>query len=324
MRTIEKEWDIIGHSQIFSFLKRSISQRKLAHSYLFSGPSHVGKKTMALQFAHLLLQSVPSQKTSFNNHPDLSIIHPVKQIGISDIRDVKKFMTLTPHTAHVKVCIILQADKMTEEAGNALLKLLEEPPKGSFFILISSQVSKIMKTILSRCLILPFSYVPRRELELSLIQHRKMKLSDFQEMYPFFMGRPGLYLQDHRDSLYQLFSKSFSIFERLHRASIFEKLELAERLQKMSQHLPIIFDHWIMIIRDVYIMKKYTKNLVFHKHRINDIKKIALLYNVPFSKQGLSKLFRLLRIIHETSTLLGKKSSGQNKKLALENLVLSF
>src|SRR3989344_1509912 len=131
----------------------------LGHAYLLTGQDTAGKKSFAEDICTLLTGN------GFENNPDLKLIQPDKEkdiykVYIENIRDLKSFMSLKPHSSEYKLAVIEDADVMTTEAANAMLKILEEPPKKSVLILISSTPRMLLKTILSRCETVVFPPAP--------------------------------------------------------------------------------------------------------------------------------------------------------------------
>lgn len=168
--------DIIGQSSVVKSLKNSISGGRIAHAYLFCGPDGVGKSIAASIFASALncrkggnepCGICPScLKANDGNHPD--IIHTKTQkasISVEDIRNLQMDMQMKPYEDGVKVFIIHDSEKMTEQAQNALLKILEEPPSHVIIILLTSNRYSLLSTIVSRCRILNFSRAPEDDIE---------------------------------------------------------------------------------------------------------------------------------------------------------------
>src|SRR3989338_1402826 len=133
-----------------NYFENLLRNGSLGHAYLFTGQDAAGKKLFAEDICTLLTGK------GFDNNPDLKFIRPDIEkddykIYIEDIRSLKSFMALKPHSSEYKLAVIDNADAMTLEAANAILKILEEPPKRSTLILISSKQGVLPKTILSRC-----------------------------------------------------------------------------------------------------------------------------------------------------------------------------
>jgi DNA polymerase-3 subunit delta' len=156
--------DIKGHDSVKFFLKKILSSGELSHSYLFFGPDSVGKRLTAVTFAKALNCLVAKDdacgtcascvKIDSKNHPDVSFIEVAEKkdaIGIEQIRDLEERSSLRPYEARKKVFIIQDAHLMTEPAANCLLKTLEEPPRDSIIILVTSRPEELLLTVRSRC-----------------------------------------------------------------------------------------------------------------------------------------------------------------------------
>lgn len=175
-----------------TYLRQALRQGRLSPSLLFSGPEGIGKRTVALETAKVLLggpshlarspssndlTSCPGcrtcEKVSGGAHPDLLIVDGAYQsaltrskadvqrsLKIETVRTVGKFLSLKPLEGHSRVAVLDDADILTLEAANALLKILEEPPAGTQLILIALDPRNLPSTIRSRCAHLPFRPLP--------------------------------------------------------------------------------------------------------------------------------------------------------------------
>lgn len=172
--------DIQGQDTAIQMLKNSIANNHVSHAYLFQGPEGVGKRTTALAFAQTLnclnmsandktqglfceeTEELPPgdacgnclscRKVKSANHPDIHIIEPEKNsIKIEQIRKLRSNVFYKCYEGRYQVIIIDGAQYMTIEASNSLLKVLEEPPENTIFILVSSEPGKLADTIISRC-----------------------------------------------------------------------------------------------------------------------------------------------------------------------------
>ncbi|NPV53586.1 MAG: DNA polymerase III subunit delta' [Firmicutes bacterium] len=184
--------EVVGQPETLRLLQRALETGRIAHAYLFAGPSGVGKKTLALCFARALnclrtdmdctdkdnesgpddkpgkpgnragffapCGTCPScRKIANGNHPDVKVISPDgASVRIDQIREIKREMSYRPYEGRYRVWIIEDCDKMTEQAANSILKVLEEPQERTVFILLASNVLSILPTIVSRCQILRF------------------------------------------------------------------------------------------------------------------------------------------------------------------------
>ncbi len=160
---LKKFSEIIGQKQAVTLLKRAIKRGRLSHAYLFYGMRGIGKQTMAYTLAGALLCKsskeekpckvcVACKKLSKNIHPDFLLVYPEKkEITISQIRRISEFIKYRPIEGAYQIIFIKEAEKMNQEAANALLKSLEEPPSYTIFILLTQNPSQLLPTIVSRC-----------------------------------------------------------------------------------------------------------------------------------------------------------------------------
>lgn len=159
--------DIIGQEQIKEHLQNALSTGKISHAYIINGEKSTGKEFIAKVFAMALqcekgeidpCQECHSCKQALtNNHPDIiRVVHEKPNtISVDDIRaQVNNDVGIKPYSGPYKVYIINEAEKMTPQAQNAILKTLEEPPAYAVILLLTSNVNSLLPTILSRCVVL--------------------------------------------------------------------------------------------------------------------------------------------------------------------------
>jgi DNA polymerase-3 subunit delta' len=171
-----------------SFTSRYLAN-KLHHALLLSGASGIGKYRLAQELGSALLCKAPTELGACEtcsscllriagNHPDLYILESEKQLGVDKIREGIAKLSGTAQMSGNKVLLIPNADTMTEAAANALLKTLEEPTANTYLLLITSSVTKLMPTILSRC---EKHALPLPSLALSLNYLRENGVEDASE-----------------------------------------------------------------------------------------------------------------------------------------------
>ena len=137
------------------YLSNSIKSNMISHAYMFEGPSGVGKNTMARDLATTLLE----MENLFNSPDYIEITPDGNSIKIAQIRKLQSDILVKPYKSY-KIYVIDEAQKMTVEAQNALLKTLEEPPKYAIIILITNNKESLLDTIKSRCEIIKFTPIP--------------------------------------------------------------------------------------------------------------------------------------------------------------------
>jgi len=157
--------DIQGQQSAITFLRGALATNRVASAYLFAGPEGIGKTTTAFAFALLLNCEGPvdgdacmrcdsCRKIFDGNHPDIYLIGPEKEgraIKIDQVREIERQIAFSPVSARYRVMIIDPAERMTDEAANAFLKTLEEPPPRNVFILTVKDPGDLFPTIVSRC-----------------------------------------------------------------------------------------------------------------------------------------------------------------------------
>ncbi|WP_311678855.1 DNA polymerase III subunit gamma/tau [Sneathia vaginalis] len=166
---------VFGQEYIKKSIQNALDQNKLAHAYLFSGPRGVGKTTIA----RIIAKSVNCMKNGISSKPCLSCencvsiaegnnldiieIDAASNRGIDEIRSLKESINYQPVRCRMKVYIIDEIHMLTNEAFNALLKTLEEPPKHAIFILATTEINKLPDTIISRCICYNFKTLSENE-----------------------------------------------------------------------------------------------------------------------------------------------------------------
>jgi DNA polymerase-3 subunit gamma/tau len=153
--------DVVGQEHITRTLGNAVKFDRIAHAYLFCGPKGTGKTSTARILANLVNCVNPIDGETdgncqiciaFANNPiDMIEIDAASNRGIDDIRDLREKIQFTPNLFKYKIYIVDEVHMLTEAAFNALLKILEEPPKHAIFILATTESQKVPETIVSRC-----------------------------------------------------------------------------------------------------------------------------------------------------------------------------
>ncbi len=171
---------IIGQKEVVGSLERALSENRVGHAYIFTGPAGMGKKTIAHLFAGLLLcdapkdgktcgKCIPCQLFENDSNPDFhSIDTDETSIGVDMIRGVQGDVAIKPMYSKRKVYIVEDASKMTEQAQNCLLKTFEEPPEYVVIILLTANYEALLETVRSRAQQLHFKKYTRDQVRQAL------------------------------------------------------------------------------------------------------------------------------------------------------------
>ena len=234
---------IIGNNKIKQILEATILTKKYLHSYLFTGKEGIGKKLFAIEFARYILYGNESPETmgpgckpvpivsELDNHPDFKIIEPEgSSIKIEQIRMIQAKIAEKPIESTKKVYIIDEAEKMTIDAQNCLLKTLEEPPEYGIIILVCSNENMLLSTIKSRCTKLTFSDIPKEELK-NYIEEEMVDLAD---------GSIGKALKFKENQ--EIYKNVRQVFENIEKYDKIDYIKSADILYRSKDSIQEILD----------------------------------------------------------------------------------
>ena len=241
---------IVGNDQIKEALSNSIKNQRLSHSYLFLGISGIGKKILANELAKQILND------KRENHPDLISIEPDgNSIKIEQIRWLQKKIQEKPILSDKKVCIIDNAETMTLEAQNCLLKTLEEPPEFATIILIGTNESAFLSTIKSRCMMLRFKPIEEEKIKEYMQKNYQMIniTKDYLSMCQGSIGK-AILLKDKQNQ----YDKIIEIIENLDKKDIIEIIKLSEILYQSKEEIYEILEYM-----NILLLKKAKENLLY-------------------------------------------------------------
>ncbi|HWF90021.1 MAG TPA: DNA polymerase III subunit delta' [Pyrinomonadaceae bacterium] len=192
--------ELIGNSRVKAMLKRMLVSDRLPGAMLFTGEEGIGKKLFALEIARALncrtlndgeacgvcSSCVRIRKLNYptrddadewtqiiwTDHPDVGlVVAPKRVLRVEQMRQIEKEANFRPFEGKARVFLIDEADKLNDASANALLKVLEEPPRTSHLILITARPAMLLPTILSRCQMIRFSPLTPGEIESHLVKN---------------------------------------------------------------------------------------------------------------------------------------------------------
>lgn len=261
--------DIIGNEKAKEILKRSIISNRTSHSYMFLGVEGIGKKLVSKEFAKSILCLENSKhetgmycnkcksciEFTSSNNPDFIYIEPEEnKIKIDQIRNMQLKVSEKPIISQNKVYIINDADTMTKEAQNCLLKTLEEPPEYVTIILIGTNEENFLATIRSRCTKLYFDKIQNNDIRKYLIQNNIEELpEDLLEMADGSIKK-AIEISENKESYYSI----EKIINNLENYDIIQILNLAEELYKSKEAIYSILENI-----SIMLLKKSRTNAKF-------------------------------------------------------------
>lgn len=233
---------IIGNEKIKQELEQTVNLNKMSHSYMFVGTEGIGKKLVAKEVAKMLLcLNEPKYcghcksciEFESGNNPDFQIIEPdERSIKIDQIRQMQRKILEAPIISNKKVYIIDDADLMTEDAQNCLLKTLEEPPEFVTIILIGSRENNFLSTIKSRCTIIKFQDIEKYQIK-TYLQDKYGMNNISENMLEIFQGSIGKAekLKDKQE----LYNNIFDIIENIKKLDIIDVFKKADVIYKTQE-----------------------------------------------------------------------------------------
>ena len=318
---------VVGHEEIISHLQNAIRLGKVSHAYIFGGEHGSGKKLLASLFAMTLqcqehgiepcMKCASCKKALNKNHPDIINITHEKpnSIGIDEIRDqLINDVGIKPYESPYKIYIVNDADKLTLQAQNALLKTIEEPPAYAVVMLLADNPDALLPTITSRCVILSLKPVGDRLVKDYLMD--RMHIPDYQAEASFAQGNVGKAKQMANSAEFtELTENALRILKHSREMEVYELVDAIKIMSAEKQNIYDYLDLFTMWFRDVLLFKatKEVDNLVF-KEEINYIKERA-------SVSSYEGLEQIIDAIHMADSRL---RANVNFDLVMELLFLTI
>ena len=236
--------DVLGHDRIKGLLQDALRKGRLPGALLFTGPEGVGKRTVALAAARARLCDAqsgeacnacpPCNRTAKGLHPDLFVLEPegttVKSIKIEPVRDLVREIVALPFESRARAFVIDDAHLVTEQAQNALLKSLEEPPATSHVMLVTAAPQALLTTIRSRCQTLRLGGLPASLLEGYLRDRQGLGPEEARLRAALANGSLAAALAFEAGTYQELRDGLLGLLERLPRLGAIERMQEAESL----------------------------------------------------------------------------------------------
>ena len=321
--------DILGHEQIKEHFKNAVETGKVSHAYILSGEAGMGRKSLANAFALSLLcekgkpepcmQCHACRQVLSGNHPDLIYVTHEKpaSIGVDEIREqINNTIMIRPYSSYYKIYIVDEAEKMTVQAQNALLKTIEEPPSYAVIILITTNQEAFLPTILSRCVQMKLKPLKDFTIKSYLTQNLHIAEKDADICAAFARGNLGKAIHlASSDEFRELFQKVMVLVKNVGTMDISMLLDCIREMKEQNFDIGEVLDLMQLWYRDV-LMFKVTKdmNLLIFKDEYKMI-------NETGEKVDYAGLEAILAAIDTARTRL---NANVNMELAMELLLLTM
>ena len=282
--------DIVGHEQIIEHLKTAIEMGKVSHAYILNGPDLSGKMMIAEAFARALLcekqdpdgcgECRSCRQSDDRNNPDIIYVKHDKPntISVDDIRtQLNNDIVIKPYSNQYKIYIVDEAEKMNQQAQNALLKTIEEPPAYAVILLLTANADSFLQTIRSRCITLNLKSVKNDVIKSYLMTEKKIPDYQADVCAAFAQGVVGKAIKlASSDDFNELKESALSLIKRLDDIDLYEMGEAIKQISDYKLQVQDYFDLITVWYRDVLYMKATNDvNGLIFKDEVYDIKKQA-------------------------------------------------
>lgn len=343
---IRADWGLVGHEWVVRALARSIVSERVAHAYLFTGPHSIGKTTLARKLAQALQCTSTSrpcgecstcQRIARDRHPDVQIIEGVpvgykfdeksppppprvneserRILKIDQVRALQHDIARAPFEGRWKIVILRRFEEANEEAANAFLKTLEEPPRHTRLILTARDASLLLPTIVSRCQVFALRPLPLTQIETTLIERYHATPEQARVLARVSAGRLGWAIRAlEQRALLEARTQYLDELNAALKEGRAERLLRAEALAKHSEHLPDLLETWLGWWRDVLWLQYGDDSRITNVDRYDALREHAH----RFTREQAQRTLQALRA---TARYLAQ---NVNARLALEVLLLNL
>ena len=283
--------DFIGHEALINNFKQRCLKNTLSHAHLIAGEDGVGKGKLANILAKFILNGDLDRK-----YVDIINYSSEKSsFGVDDVRDIIEEVYKKPFEKDKKVIIIHEGNKLTIQAQNALLKTIEEPPKGVYIMILCESLELILDTIKSRCEIYKLKPLTKSELY-EYIKIKKFNYDEneiksaiaFSEWVP---GRIDRYFND--DKLRELRNNIVILIKNLNKNDLEAILQQEESFSNLKNDKEEVLNIFGLFIRDILINKEIeNEEFIINSDKLEDIKELT-------KEMSFKKLNNMIKTIEE-------------------------
>ena len=279
----------IFHDDVMLELINNVHEGIFHQAYIFEGPEGLNIKEAAKLFATAL--TCRNKKTApctscevcrlsyADTNPDIIYINTAdkKSIGVDRIREISKDVYVRPFESDCKVYIIENGASLTDEAQNAMLKILEEPPEYAVFIIITTSSSILLPTVLSRSNTIRFSPLSEEKMR-AYITKKYPEITTNVEFFARFSEGIPKRVEDiiNNPDFEPLRKESFNMLIPLLSKHLVSAYTITEFLEENKDNAKIIFDLWLSFLRDVLLLEMSASHLLVNTDMKENLSKLAL------------------------------------------------
>ena len=282
--------DVVGHKDILKYISSAVENNRVSHAYILNGERGSGKKMLANLFALTLLcetgDNEPCGKchsckqAESGNHPDIIRVTHEKpnSISVDDIRtQVNNTVDIKPYQGPYKVYIIPQADMMTPQAQNAILKTIEEPPSYAVFLLLTENAETLLPTINSRCVMLKLRNIKDTLIKKYLMENLEIPDYKADMCTAFAQGNMGRAIMlANSDHFNEIREEAVQLLKHISEMELNEIVAAVKNISVYKLEITDYLDIIMIWYRDV-LLYKATKEIdkVVFKDQLQSIKEQA-------------------------------------------------
>ena len=282
--------DVVGHKDILKYISSAVENNRVSHAYILNGERGSGKKMLANLFAMTLLcetgDNEPCGKchsckqAESGNHPDIIRVTHEKpnSISVDDIRtQVNNTVDIKPYQGAYKVYIIPQADMMTPQAQNAILKTIEEPPSYAVFLLLTENAETLLPTINSRCVMLKLRNIKDTLIKKYLMENLEIPDYKADMCTAFAQGNMGRAIMlANSDHFNEIREEAVQLLKHISEMELNEIVAAVKNISVYKLEITDYLDIIMIWYRDV-LLYKATKEIdkVVFKDQLQSIKEQA-------------------------------------------------
>lgn len=259
--------NILGREGLIEYMTEAAAKEEFSHAYIFEGEKGMGKLFIAKEFAKLILnvgrktdeeRQIVNKQVENGNSPDIIYIEPDKPTAIS-VEEIRTKLVGTTDIfpyGNYKVYIVKEAEKMNEQAQNALLKTIEEPPEYVIIILLSANKERLLPTIRSRCVTVDIKPIDPKEIKTFLIENHGIVDYVAETAAKFSAGNVGRavrYACD--DDFLEMKNVVVRILRNLDKDSISDEIEAIINLEGYKKEIKDCIELMILWFRDLLVLK---------------------------------------------------------------------